>query len=137
MVLDGLQIPHSGANHTMRRGMRVVSFGSEPGKADGDAATDRRALRPARVRAEENYVFGAGWLPGNDLRAMQTDLSAALWGGHVYLGNSAVISEDLSQACDCKAAVKVSSRGVILIGHRFCASSRSVRVNLWVAQREP
>src|SRR5580692_3537337 len=88
ILLDGFQRPYFCSNHTMRRGVGIISFGSKPGKADRYAAANGFPFFPTSLTAQENGLFGSGRLPGSHLSAVQVHLSGALGRGYVHLGDA-------------------------------------------------
>jgi hypothetical protein len=72
---DRLELPGSCAHKSMGWSVGVIYLSAKPGKADWNAASDRLAVLPARLRAREKQFLVPRWLPGGHVGAVKIHLA--------------------------------------------------------------
>ena len=71
--------------------LRIVCLAAKPGKANGNAATNRAPIFPVRFLADKENLVAARGFPGSYLRAVQIDFRRAEFG----------CDQDFSQVAMC------------------------------------
>ena len=85
---------------------RIVHFGSKPGKADGNASTNRAAVLPMRMSTKKNDLLGASGFPGSDLGAVEVNLGRCRIGGDLEFGEPTVARNHVGKAIDPELAIQ-------------------------------